>query len=208
MTYAEHLQHMIPESHIDHLGHGAKSIRYQLRDSDAFLRFFPDYYILNFGIVDASSRSVPEFIFRFINHIPAKRYFIIEWKRKLFGLLELKFRRSLVSLRGQSSWTSEFEFRKKYADIIERIQKETSSKIICLSINPTNKRVEEQLPGTTKKIEAYNLIIQELCTNNNCHYIDAKAIITEEMLPDGIHYNAEGHRRIAIKIADLIQKAN
>lgn len=204
LTYAEHLTNLLPDSTIHHLGVGAMSIRYQLKDNDAFIRLFPDFYILNFGIVDASTRSVPEYLFRFINHEAANKWILIELLRKIVGFLELKYRKILVKARGKTTWSSSGIFREEYIKIIRRIEKETSAKIICLSINQTNDRIENQLPGTSKNISLYNEIIREFCQRPRCIFLNTASLVGNDELPDGIHFNAKGHKIIAESLKNII----
>lgn len=203
-TYAEHLAALNQGFFVVNLGRGATSIKGQLADMDPIIRHFPDFYVLNFGIVDCSSRSVPEWVFRFINTIKPNEGLIRRWTRKGVDFFEKKNRKLLVVLRGKRSWTSEKDFKSVYLKTIKLLQKETGAQIICLGINQTDERVESQLPGTKQKIILYNQVINQVCESTGCSYVDTYNLIEPNNVPDGIHFDATGHKQVALLIQEIV----
>jgi hypothetical protein len=175
-----------------------------MADMDPIIRQFPDFYVLNFGIVDCSTRSVPEWVFRFINTIKPTEWLIRRWTRKAVDFFEKKNRKFLVLLRGKRSWTSEKDFKSVYLKTIKLLQKETGAQIICLGINQTDERVESQLPGTKQKINQYNQLIKQVCESTGCSFVDTYNLIEPKNVPDGIHFDAVGHKQVAFLIRDII----
>lgn len=208
MTYGEHLSQNNPDWLVINLGKGATSIQYQTADMDTIIRQFPDYYILNFGIVDCSTRSVPQWVFRFINTIKPNECLIRRWVRKLTDFLEKKNRKTLVLLRGKKSWTSEKTFKSTYQKTINLLKKETGAHIVCLGINQTDDRVESHLPGTKHKISTYNQLIKSACENTGSTFIDTYNLIDLNRTPDGIHFDALGHEQIGRIIGEAIKAHN
>jgi hypothetical protein len=203
-TYAEHLMALNQGFFVVNLGRGATSIKSQMADMDPIIRQFPDFYVLNFGIVDCSTRSVPEWVFRFINTIKPTEWLIRRWTRKAVDFFEKKNRKFLVLLRGKRSWTSEKDFKSVYLKTIKLLQKETGAQIICLGINQTDERVESQLPGTKQKINQYNQLIKQVCESTGCSFVDTYNLIEPKNVPDGIHFDAVGHKQVAFLIRDII----
>lgn len=203
-TYAEHLAALNPRFFVVNLGRGAASIKSQMVDMDPIIRQFPDFYVLNFGIVDCSTRSVPEWVFRFVNTIKPSEWLIRRWARKFVDFFEKKNRKSLVLLRGKRSWTSEKDFKSVYLKTIKLLQKETGAQLICLGINQTDERVESQLPGTKQKINQYNQVIKQVCESTGCSFVDTYNLIEPKNVPDGIHFDAAGHKQVALLILEIV----
>jgi len=207
-TYAEHLRILFPNYIIDNRATGALPINKQINNRDIIIRELPGVYIINFGIVDCSTRPIPHWLFHYINSFDEAEGKAHKLFRKFISYFENKYRRQLVKIRSFKSWTSPQKFTLLYRGLIQQLQKETSARIICIGINKTNERIYSQLPRTNERIAEYNNIIKNCCEAFNCVYIDPSDHIDMADTPDGIHYNASGHLRIANALERIIKNYN
>ena len=134
------------------------------------IKQFPDLYILNIGVCDASTREVPFWYAEIMNR---KKASIL--RALALGLHHYFFKKNrpkLVKLRGKKPWISAARFRKLYGELIHTIQHHTNGKVIVLSINQANERVEKELPGTSESFRQYNKIIRELAKEFQVVFLD------------------------------------
>ena len=187
---------------VDNKAKGALLIRDVLCCTDMLVREFPQYYILNFGVVDASTREVPYWFYQYTNKIVKNKfeYFFSGLHAHLF----MKHRPFFVNLRRRKSWVSENDFVKYFALLISTLLKETNARIISLPINPANERVEKLLPGSRKKHLRYNEHIKNITIKHSQLFMDTNTFINQQDYPDGVHYSHSGHQLIASKLRDLI----
>ncbi len=169
---------------------------------DNFISDYPDYFILNIGIPDASTREMPRFISNLLTYKSNLQFVII--LHFLYSKLIQPYIKFFVLLRGKRTWVNEKEFEKIYGKIIEYIQKETNANIIILPINNPSQRIENKLPGTIKNVKRYNEIIKDLSQKYNTSIVDISDLEQTEHFPDGVHYSIEGHKIISNKILDFI----
>lgn len=201
LTYTEHLRAIFPNYIIVNKAIGALPLNKQIKNRDYIIRELPDIFILNYGIVDCSNRPIPYWLFRFINNYDESEGKAHQFIRKFISYIEKKYRKQLVRIRNYRPWTNPQKFRCLYRGLIQQLQKETSARIICIGINRTNERINSQLHRTNERIEEYNHIIKECCDELDCSYIEPKNHIDSLDTPDGIHYDATGH----LKIAKILQ---
>lgn len=171
---------------------------------DEYVQEFPDYYIINLGVVDASTREIPlwyanmmrseknSLLHQLINGI---HYHLIKRHHAFF-----------VKLRGKKTWISERKFEHYYRRLLGELKKETNARFITLSVNAGNDRIETKIPGSLKNYVKYNELIQKVSAEFGAKYIDTLEIMVSEEVPDGIHFSAEGHQKLAEKIKNVILK--
>ncbi|MEC8011017.1 MAG: SGNH/GDSL hydrolase family protein [Pseudomonadota bacterium] len=161
---------------------------------DLILRECPDYYILNIGVTDLSSREIPLW---YSDILHSKRSGIV---RKINILIYEKFlkkiRRILVILRFKRSWVSEREYKDNLKYLIKRIKKETNAKIFIMPILSVTSRIEKELPGSKSRFEKINLWYESL-NDNRVKVLTGIVREAGVVNPDGIHLNAEGHKEVA-----------
>lgn len=188
---------------VENKAKGAYLITDVLSDIDSLVHEFPHYYILNFGVVDASTREIPHWFYKFVNNPVKNRfeYFCSGIHAHLF----MKHRPFFVKLRRKKSWVSENDFAKYFELLITTLIKETNARIISLPINPANKRVEKQLPGSNEKHLKYNEHIKNITIKHGQFFVDTTAFISQQDYPDGVHYSDNGHQLIASKLKELIK---
>jgi hypothetical protein len=190
-------------------------------DDDAVSRF-PDCVILNHGVVESCLR----YNVRWINNQCIRNYYLNGVFSRPYvpdsaaSRLRLLFWRALnggirraAALTGiRWRWTSRAEFVLALEHAIAVLLKETGAHVIVLGINPTTLRVERQLPGSQRELAETNAAMGTLCERlgsrvsyvEPASYLEAGSI--DVLVPDGIHFSAEGHRRTADALHRLLEQ--
>lgn len=179
---------------------------------DDVVSLAPEVVILQHGIVEIcprrtiralNNRTIQNY---YLNRVHGTRY---RFAGGLDGLVHLSarianrlVRRAAAALGIQWSWMTLPRFLEVMEHTIGVLRKETGAQVIVLGVNPTTPRVESQLPGTGAAIVAANDALAALCARlgPQVSFVDPAALLGEaaaSAVPDGIHYSAEGHRRIA-----------
>lgn len=187
---------------VDNMATGGSLVRDVVRDIDVYVNKFPQYYILNVGVNDASTREIPHWFNKYVNS-PIKNNFEYLCSG-LHANIFKKHRPFFVKLRGHKSWVSEYDFAEQFELLIATLLKETNARIISLPINPANDRVEKQLPGSYEKHLKYNENIKNITSKYNQIFIDTTTFIKKQDYPDGVHYSKTGHELIAAQLKELI----
>ncbi|MEA2107083.1 MAG: GDSL-type esterase/lipase family protein [Bacteroidota bacterium] len=171
---------------------------------DEYINTFPEFYIINLGVVDASTREIPKWLNQWINS--KKENFILFLVHAFYNHLIKRYRSFFVKLRGKKSWISKKKIKKYFSELVQTLTKETNAKIIVIPINPANQRVEKQLPGSLKKHLEYNKIIEKIIKDYSHEFLNTDFLKHEIHYPDGVHYSYEGHQIIAKEISKIILK--
>ena len=205
LSYAEILDNNLPTAMVINRAVGATVMPHQSIWVDEMIGYHANCYILNYGVVDACSRSVPRWMWDFINNDNPQRGFIMKVIRFLCGFFEKKFRRTLTVIRGKRGWTRRPAFAFKYEKMLKLIQKDSIAQIICIGINRPSSRIERFLPGSVRNVQRYNEVIRQLATKYNSVYVETFYDFDESYIPDGVHFNAEGHRKLAAMLLEVIK---
>jgi len=185
------------------LARGGNTIKSAFKDFDSYIRSFPDLFILNFGVVDASTREVPKWFFDMYNS--TGQYWYNNLSRWVYNAIIKKIRRPLVYLRGKRPWVGRKKYEFLYNLMIERLLKETNAIIIGLPINTADERIEKALPGSRRNHLNYNQVMENALDRERCYFINLQEGLTADDRPDGIHYSKSGHEKVARRIIDLIE---
>lgn len=205
LSYAEILDNNLPTTMVINRAVGATVMPYQSLWVDEMIGYHANCYILHYGVVDALSRSVSRRMWNFINNDNPQRGFIMKVLRFLCSLIEKKFRRTLTVIRGKRGWTSRTAFAYKYEKMLKLIQKDSIAQIICIGINRPSARIERFLPGSVRNVQRNNEVIRQLANKYNSVYVETFYDFDESLIPDGIYFNAEGHRKLATMLLDVIK---
>ncbi|MDZ7764221.1 MAG: SGNH/GDSL hydrolase family protein [Melioribacteraceae bacterium] len=190
---------------IVNLGYGASTVKDIYGTIDSFIREFPDYYIINLGVVDASTREVPLWFYRLATKKSLNPFYV--FNALFYRNILSKFRRSLVNLRGRRSWISQKRFGKYFELIIKSLVKETNAKIIVLSIMKLTNGVEKAVAQESfRKQRIYNLIMKEITNHYTQIFLDTNKILVSTDYPDGVHFSEAGHKKIAEKLQSIISQ--
>lgn len=210
LNYGGYLQRMLNEGAEDKLfmvenhAYGRATIRELYRDLDRFICTLPEVFVLNIGVVDASTREIPIWISDILNS--RKEDFFHRTIRGIHHHLFKKSRAFWVKLRGNKAWISQKEFREKYNLILDTISKESNADVLLMTINTGNDRIERNIPGSLENYVNYNKIIEEIADKRKLALIDSRDLDSSEYFPDGIHFNRDGHRLIAERIKAYVEQ--
>lgn len=187
---------------------------------DECIRYFPDYVIINFGIVEATRRARPRWLQHMFsmnawnNSIINKGYngpYLRGLKFVTKKLYRMCIERPLYACGLSWRWVSPSTFSFALIDIVKRIFSDTPvKKILILGMLPVADWVEQQAPGTRSSIKVFNQCMRDCASmySRNIVYIDPQQLIPSgnlaEISADGIHFNAEGHRRLATLLQGLL----
>jgi len=207
-NYTKYLEELLADQFLDtviliqNMAFGAATLMDAHLHLDEYIQSLPDYFVINLGVVDSSTREIPLWYYKFINS--RKDSWLVRINAQFHKHLIKRMRPALVRLWGRHPWTSSGKFRKLYTELIHTLHKETNAKIITLPINPANKRVEQQLPGSHANHLKYNRIIQEISDELDLYYIDLSDLNSQTHYPDGVHFSLEGHKIVARRLHDII----
>lgn len=173
------------------------------RGLDGHINEFPDYYILNIGVCDAATRPVPYWYGEIINN-SHKNTFLKTVLSSIYYRLIKPYSPFFVKLRGKRSWVSAKRFKRSFQFIVSELIKDTNSRIIIMSINNVNDRLENIVPGSGKKYQEYNRIMKEIADEESQIFLDTTDMIDVKHYPDGTHFNIEGNKEIANRLSRII----
>jgi len=125
--------------------------------------------------------------------------------RFLFNFFETRSRKFLTVIRGKRAWTSRAAFAFKYEKMLRLLLKDSNAQLICIGINRPSSRIERFLPGSVRNVQRYNEVIRQLANKYNSVYVETFYDFDETLIPDGIHFNAEGHRKLSGMLLDVIK---
>ena len=95
------------------------------------------------------------------------------------------------------------EFKEQYRQLIEKAEVFTKDILI---VGLTN--VDEEIEAKNYKngeIQKYNKVIQEIAAEKGLIFVDLFGLLTkEELTPDGLHPNPQGHKKIFEKILKVL----
>jgi hypothetical protein len=184
------------------------------------ITFFPNLVIMHFGIVEVSARRTirPVNNKTIVNYytnryfyrpftFPQSPYSFFVFLSRAVNSLVRRFA-SIFGLKWQ--WLSTKRFLMVMRSMLETIIKETNAHIIVIGVSPCSERVESILDGTRENIGKMNKGMEDLCKElgDRIHYLDPSDFMMdrciEELVPDGIHFSAEGHRLLADKLLQLM----
>jgi hypothetical protein len=220
LTYSE-----ILESHGYNVRNVSKSA-IMLNEAFTFLEedvitFFPDIIIIHYGVVEVSSRRT----FRWANNEAIINYYTNRFFSRSFNfttpcsliyLFLLRVFNSCIRhvaavFNFQWQWLSTKRFLIVLQSVLEILIKETNASVIVIGVTPCSNRIENILRGSRKNIMEINSGMKAVCEQFLCRvkYLDPDSFVQENnidnLVPDGIHFSAEGHRYLAEKLLYLIE---
>ena len=103
-------------------------------------------------------------------------------------------------------------FERMLAETVTYIRAEAQSRIILVEANPWNALVERWNPGLGPQIDLFNQILMRVAEREGAVLFSLDTVSERDprhrsighWIPDGSHFNAEGHRLMAGALADLI----
>lgn len=186
--------------------------QFGLLDDDV-ITYFPDVVILHHGIIEVFHRQTVRrwnnaaILNQYRNQVafapyrgssPWSRSVNLGW-RAVNGVT-----RRIAGLTGRSwQWQSTQAFLQVMRATSDLLLKETPARLFVVGITPPAPKAELDLPGLTQSIAHANDGLRQLCLDlgARAEYVDVPALLRghahEELVPDGIHFSALGHRLLA-----------
>lgn len=177
----------------------------------------PDVVIVNFGIVDAQARVLPTWLLRntmtwlpgqgAVAHryrkrvVPRLRPGVRGWQRFWAGRVGPRWSRVRPAV-----------FQRSMARLLQLCARQCNAQVVVLDIERANEVLLHWMPGLQNRVDRYNGILERVVagdTSGRATLLRTSAVAAadpERLLPDGIHWSAEGHRLVAELIADELVK--
>lgn len=169
---------------------------------------FYDLIIISIGINDLTPRCYPQWLWKINNDIlvcNSKIEKIINFFYRIFTYSKLQTLCSKLNI--SKPWISKNSFKKNILKLEEIILKESNSKIVFLSLPMVSKRVTDILPSIEKNIIEYKEVLKDL-KNDRTIILDVDRLFrddTEKYNPEGIHYSADGHKKVFQELIKIIE---
>ena len=190
------------------------SEQFGLLDDDV-LTEFPDAVILHHGIIEVYFRRT----IRVCNNAGiANQYrnrvlrhgYTSAAPRLAIRVINGLTRRIATAFGWRWQWQSPEVFLGAVEATAGLVLKETSACLVIVGITPPSARAEADLPGLGHEIARVNERLRNCATalGARARFLDVAALIAgeshAEIVPDGIHFSADGHRRVAGALLGLI----
>ena len=116
---------------------------------------------------------------------------------------------SLFDKNINNNWVDIKLFENIFNKLIKK-SKKISKNIVCLEImhvvddktSPVS--WNENLFYNNETIKKYNKVLKDFCETEKVHFIEMFDLLDNEDLPDGLHPNAEGHRKMFERVRDYL----
>ncbi len=163
-----------------------------------------DFYPYNFGMESDDSETL---LYRFKKQIDICER--LEPNREYILLFAIGTNDSAIS-NGKSE-TSTNKFLENIKLLITQAKKVTDNIWFIGLTNVDESKTcpvffDKRLSWKNKNIEEYNLIIEKICKEEMVNFISLWNLLTKEDLFDGLHPNAEGHRKIFERVKDKLKE--
>ncbi len=187
---------------------------------DECIRHYPDYVVLNFGIVECTYRARPRWLQDYFsmnawNNSVINKGYNGGIKRGIKFIGKRLFRkiieRPLFAVGIKRRWLGPAHFKFILRDVVKRIFSDSpAKKIILVGMPPIAPWIERQAPGTQQSIAEYNSIFRSVKEEyENILYLDPSTLAPpermKELTEDGIHYTAKGHVLVAQALMPLLK---
>jgi hypothetical protein len=192
---------------------------------DAFSRIEPDVFatspdvvVLNFGWIECQPRVFPTAVLRWTTtYRPRLNPRTISARRTIARKVGTAYKRATpwVASRydGIPSRMPPARFEDELTRYVRTVRRELNSFVIAMNVNPTSDRIEAVLPKANERAAQFSQIVEavvEQFDDPQVRLLDTRAIVTghgvDAVLPDGIHYNVEGHGLVADALTQLIEE--
>ena len=209
-TYAEILRDELPATVINWSQRAAMVADGVRAVEDVVITHAPQAVIIQYGIVECTYREMPRWLYQFVKlrlHGDENRLERLPVQLAARTLMPLC--RRWAHLHGRWRWMEPAVFAHDIQQLITLIRKETAALPIVITIPTPSERVERLAPGTSASANEYNHVLAQLAVQTEVPLLDAAALIAvnpHDLLPDGIHFSATGHRLVAEHIRSLLSQ--
>lgn len=191
------------------------SEQFSLLDDDV-ITAFPDAVILHHGIIEVYFRRTFRApnnagIFNQYRNRVLRQGYTSATPSLLVRAFNALTRRIAGFLGLRWQWQSPAEFLRVVQLTCELILKETGAFIVVVGISPTSARAEAELPGLRAEIARVNGELRACAARlgGRIEFLDVASLLAAagdaDLIPDGIHFSAEGHRRVAASLLRIFE---
>lgn len=170
----------------------------------------PDVVVVNFGLVDAQSRTMPMRTFRWLfSRAPSSGPLARRLRRRLTPMVRWWYhevgpciaRSEIVPRRVPVR-----RFARELRTLVSVIRHERSALVVLIGISPPGTAVEAVLPGTSAASAEYDRILRAQADGVDVCYVDVGALglAPDQLTPDGIHFSPAAHRLLGETVADTV----
>ncbi|HHD2408609.1 TPA: SGNH/GDSL hydrolase family protein [Clostridium perfringens] len=218
INYINSLQNILGNNYdIKNFAHTGTTIYYALDIVEEIKRYSPNIILVMYGNVDAQIRpnisgnryNIDKFIpKRYKNNgmLDPRPFYSSKWYRivpdRIDNIFRLIIRKIIVKTQGVCQWVNSKEFEEIYQKFLDNF----NQKDVKIFLVSTIKLDEKNYPKCIEQYRLYNKIINNLCSKNNCCYIDLFNYV-EDLLEvyewnkifyfDHYHPNIKGYELIA-----------
>jgi lysophospholipase L1-like esterase len=172
------------------------------------LAFSPDVVVIDFGWLECQPQVFPTALLRWLTtYRPRLNPRTMKWRRKAARRISRLYKKLTPAVAsrwpGVSSRMPPERFEQELTRYIDVVRKELRALVLVTNLNPTSDRVAEVLPGVHERTKQYSDIIERVVerADPDVRLVDTRSLVeglgVDKVLPDGIHYNVEGHRLVA-----------
>jgi lysophospholipase L1-like esterase len=174
----------------------------------------PDVLVLNYGILEAQPNVLPTVLNRHLTRNdtggPGLRGAWVRHAIPRLWPLARRYQRWAASIVGDRTWRLHPDrLRASLAQIIS-VATAGGTLVLVVDVLPPGGRLRHFVPGIEGRVERVNATLRSLVADAGCadvRLVEASAIALQlgpAGVPDGLHLVAEGHRRVALALADEI----
>ncbi len=173
---------------------------------------FYDYYIVSVGINDLTPRAYFHWMWKIDNGFVLKNSFITKFYGYFYRVFTNHFTQKIFSKYHVSRpWISQKEFALNLLKFKELILKESDSKIIYIVYPNVSKRIASIIHGIEKNQKGYREVFNSLVDNKRVFLLNIEKLFMEDREKynvEGIHYTAEGHKKVFEALVKKIKALN
>jgi len=188
---------------------------------DEVIRHFPEYIVINMGIVEATFRTRGRWLHNFFsenawnNDIIDISYCSVVGRgiRRTIKAVYRPFGRLLYFFGIKWRYMPPWKFRHSLKDIIRKLIAYCPvKKVIILGMLPIGDKLEKIVPGTKKSVDGYNSIMENVAKEfEKAVFVKMSDVFSDkDMLrasADSIHLTSYGHEKVSKYVALIINGA-
>jgi len=171
---------------------------------------FYDIYIVSVGINDLTPRSYPRWMWKINNNLLVNQSIFSKLYSNFYRIFTNNYIQKIFSRYKISKPWIGLKLFEVYLEKFQKIVlKESDSKIIYLSLPLVSERVSSILYGINDNVLAYKSVFNRLVDNNRTFQLDIDTLFREnreKYNSEGIHYSADGHKKVFQQINKLIEE--
>lgn len=185
-TWVALLKRRFPQIDFVHCGRGGATIEELFKHSAYYHGTIkPALVLVQSGIVDCAPRALSVIEQQVLQRLPIVGSMILALVRKNAARLRRWRRMSYTSLASYEAWVQTYE--------------RLFDNVHWIGILPVDAEYESRVQGIAAAVDRYNSVLRRR------HYISTNDFSSRDVMSDHHHLNADGHRRLADRLAETVQ---